>query len=76
MGGKFKYSLTGADAIARKFAMQDAKIFHAALGSSAVTAAADDVSALSNDSTIAGRLELLESRVEDLETRLKKLEMK
>lgn len=74
MGGKFNYSLTGVDAIARKFAMQDAKIFHAALGSSAVAAAVDDVSALADDTTTVGRLELLESRVEDLETRLKKLE--
>lgn len=74
MGGKFKYSLDGADAIARKFAMQDAKIFHAALASSAVAAAVDDGSTLSNDSATTGRLELLESRVEDLENRLKKLE--
>lgn len=74
MGGKFKYSLDGADAIARKFAMQDEKIFHAALGSSAVTAAGDGVSVLSDDTTAVGRVELLESRVEDLENRLKKLE--
>ena len=74
MGGKFKYSLDGGDAIARKFAMQDAKIFHAALSSSAVAAAVDDVSALADDTTATGRLELLESRVEDLENRLKKLE--